>query len=292
MADSRGRSISTIESDIFNQVSSVVTKNIIFIGLTGSGKSSLIKVVSGKSLDKASSDDVKMTFEAVTNQVGFAKGNKITVDSKDYVINAFDTVGFGDPSTPFTVILRQIAQRLRIDLNEIHRVVLCFKMDRLRARMAEELNAAYKFFKFLGAKDKNFLVAITFTDFYNKKTIDNFIESLKKSKHFKFIEDGKMTITKLAFPNFSECDDDPGLVDYMKRKVRESQGRLLKDLVLTQEDPFNPLKALMDLEKDSFNDFCELLTKTDNESGFFRVFRKDTAEDIRIEMRKLKGMPG
>lgn len=279
------------DSDALQAVEKSITKNIIFIGLTGSGKSSLIKVVSGKSMDKSSSEDVKMSFDPVTSQINYSKGNTIRLSDADYIIDAFDTVGFGDPSTPFTVILRQIASRLRIDLNEVHKVVFCFKMDRLRARMAEELNAAYKFFKFLGAKDKNFVIAVTFTDFYNKITIDKFIESLKKSPQFKFIEDAKLPIIRLAFPNFSECDDDPRLVDYMKEKVRESSKNVIREIIQAKEEPFNPLKALMELENSDFNMFCDLLTKTENSSGFFKSFRRDTAEDIRIELRKLKGMP-
>ena len=76
------------------------------------------------------------------------------------LFNLFDTVGLGDPDVDVPTILRQIVDTTQTDLAIIHKVVFCFKMDRLRAKMSEDLNILYNFFKMVGAKPENFVIFI------------------------------------------------------------------------------------------------------------------------------------
>jgi hypothetical protein len=55
-----------------------------------------------------------------------------------YMVNLFDRVGFGDNNVNAPTMHAK-------QLSKIHKVVFCFKMDRLRAKMSEELNILFNF---------------------------------------------------------------------------------------------------------------------------------------------------
>lgn len=129
----------------------------------------------------------------------------------------FDTVGVGDNDVGIAKILQQIIECMPTHLAEIHKIVLCFKLDRLRMKMSEELNIMYNFFKMLGAKPENFVICLTFCDTYNINTINKFWEGLKQRTDLEMVKDIK-TIVFTSFPNLEETDDDENLIHYLKKK--------------------------------------------------------------------------
>ena len=104
-----------------------------------------------------------------------------------YTLTLVDTVGLGDDQIDIQVILKQIVDNIPLCLAKIHRVVFCFKMDRLRAKMSEELSIMYKFFKMVGAKAENFVLCLTFCDILNDKTIQTFWDELKKCEDLEMV---------------------------------------------------------------------------------------------------------
>ncbi|UJR19768.1 hypothetical protein I4U23_022902 [Adineta vaga] len=188
------------------------SRNILIAGLTGSGKSSIIKSIISPDHDSPIS---KMSICSVTKNLALYGDNKIKDHSPDnknaeYIVNLFDTVGLGDPDVDVPTILRQIVDATQTDLAKIHKVVFCFKMDRLRAKMSEDLNILYNFFKMVGAHPDNFVICLTFCDILNNETISAFWDELKVHSDLAMVKEVK-NVTYTSFPNISECDTNPGI---------------------------------------------------------------------------------
>lgn len=89
-------------------VSKVKSRNILIAGLTGSGKSSIIKSIISQDADVPIA---KMSVRSVTKDLALYGDNKIkdlSPGNKDgeYIVNLFDTVGLGDPDVDVPTILR------------------------------------------------------------------------------------------------------------------------------------------------------------------------------------------
>jgi len=195
------------------KVSNINTMNILIVGLTGSGKSSIIESLCG-------SDEVKiakMCPVPVTKNLNMYLDNKVQKNGKEYVINLFDTVGLGDGVTDVPTILKQIMEIMPKELSWISKIVFCFKMDRLRAKMSEELSILYNFFKMVGAKEENFVMCLTFTDILSDDTIGKFWTELEKVEELPMVREIK-NVTYTSFPNIAECEKDEDLIKYLKKK--------------------------------------------------------------------------
>jgi predicted GTPase len=118
----------------------IETVNVLVAGLTGSGKSSIIKAICA-----GDQVDVQMSPNSVTTNLTMYANNLIVnpnpdMKRKKYTVNLFDTVGLGDNNVNVPTILRQIVEFMPKYLSTVHKIVFCFKMDRLRKKMSEELN--------------------------------------------------------------------------------------------------------------------------------------------------------
>ena len=191
------------------QVEKIKDRVILIVGLTGSGKSSIIKAICTHD-DEGEEVQAKMSVRSITKNLHKYSNNLIpnpTDPDDKYAVTLIDTVGLGDNQVDVQVILKQIVDNIPISLSKIHRVVFCFKMDRLRAKMSEELSIMYKFFKMVGAKPENFVICLTFCDILNDKTIQEFWNDLKDYEDLEMVKEIK-SVTFTSFPDLRECDND------------------------------------------------------------------------------------
>jgi GTP-binding protein EngB required for normal cell division len=261
-------------------VRKVVTKNILIVGLTGSGKSSIIESL----CNPGQMNMVKMSPKSVTQNLSMYLDNKIvdpTDSNKEYIINLFDTVGLGDGTVDVPIILRQIIEVMPKELSKIHKIVFCFKMDRLRAFMSQELTMVYNFFKLVGAKPSNFVVCLTFCDILNDKTIGQFWNELKKMEDLPMTEEVK-SVTYTSFPNLSECDNDVELIKYIRNKIERSKLRIFNSVVVSPEDAFFPHDVMVKMTEVDFKKLCDTLRtfRNNKKHWFWGMFRDTDQEEM------------
>jgi GTP-binding protein EngB required for normal cell division len=264
-------------------VKKVVTKNILIVGLTGSGKSSIIDALCNPGVENV----VKMSPKSVTKNLAMYLDNKIidpTDDTKEYIINLFDTVGLGDGTVDVPIILRQIIEVMPKELSKIHKIVFCFKMDRLRAFMSQELTMMYNFFKLVGAKPENFVMCLTFCDILNDKTIGEFWNELKKFEDLPMTVEVK-AVTYTAFPNIQECDTDHDLIKYLRNKIEKSKLRVFRSVVMSPEVAFFPHDTMVKMNELDFKKLCETLrTYRNSKKGWFWGIFKDTDQEEMLKV--------
>jgi len=270
------------------KVNKIKDRNIVIVGLTGSGKSSIIKSLCSLN-DKNCA--VKMSFKSVTTNLTMYENNLVTNpnDSSDqYSTNLFDTVGLGDTDVDVPDILRQIIEDIPKNLSKIHRIVFCFKMDRLRAQMSEALNLVYHFFKLVGAQPENFVVCLTFCDILQDSTIKNYWDELTKNDVLELMKEIKK-VTYTSFPNFAESDKDENLVAYLKKKTNASKIRIFQNVIQADCEPFYPYETITKMQQLNFDKMCEMLLNYRPKSKFWKFLSgKNEQQEILRNLQKLR----
>lgn len=265
----------------------IKNKNIIMVGLTGSGKSSIIESLYPEKVDIS-----RLSVKPITDNINIYGDMKVVnpSDRKDeYSINLFDTVGIGDKNVSTSTILRQIIEKMPEDLSKIHKIVFCFRMDRLRAKMSEDLTTLYQFFKMVGAKPDNFVLCLTFCDLYNNKTISNFWDEIKKFDDLPMTKEIK-TIVYTSFPKLTECDEDPQIQNVLKNKIKLSKLRVFKEIIAKDETAFYPNKIIEKMNTVDFNSLVEMLKRdlTQKRHWFFGLFERQDQDILLSNLNKLR----
>jgi hypothetical protein len=159
-------------------------------------------------------------------------------------------------------------------------------MDRLRAKMSEELSVMYKFFKMVGAKPENFVICLTFCDILNDKTIQAFWDDLKNYDDLEMIKEIK-AVTFTSFPDLDECDNDMTLKIYLQRKARTSRLRVFNSIIQTEARPFHPQDAMLRMPAVDFDVLCGIL-KSYNEKRrwYWGILNKTDQEEMISQLMK------
>jgi GTP-binding protein EngB required for normal cell division len=283
----RNRSNSFIMNEIdfsesrtsLKKVVKVKSRNILVVGLTGSGKSSIIGSICGVE------GIASLRLRSVTSNITLYQDNKITDpdNGDEYVINLFDTVGLGDQNVDVPKILKQIIEIMPTELSKIHKIVFCFKMDRLRAFMAQELNSVYNFFKLVGAKIENFVICLTFCDILNNKTIGDFWNEMKETADLEMAKEIRQ-VTFVSFPNLHECDQVDSLLEYLKGKIENSKVRIFNSVVKGEIEPFYPHSIMTRMPEEDFTKIVGVLRSYRTRKHWFWSMFEDKDQE---EMLKL-----
>jgi GTP-binding protein EngB required for normal cell division len=260
----------------------IKSRVILIVGLTGSGKSSIIKAICSHD-ENGQPVQVKMSVRSVTKNLQ-EYSNNLVINPKDrddkYAVTLIDTVGLGDTHVDVQTILKQIVENMPICLSTIHRIVFCFKMDRLRAKMSEELSIMYKFFKLVGAQPENFVLCLTFCDILNDKTIGAFWEDLKKYEDLEMVKEIE-NVTYTSFPNLDECDNDESLRVYLDRKARISRRRVFSSVISDEARAFHPHDAMIRMPPVDFDVLCGLLKNYNQKRRWYwGVINKTEQEEM------------
>ena len=275
------------EEDITSQ--KITQRVILIVGLTGSGKSSIIKALCSGEDEQGNAVQVKMSFRSVTKNLQ-EYSNNLIINPKDkndkYAVTLIDTVGLGDTQVDVQTILKQVIENIPLCLSKIHRIVFCFKMDRLRARMSEELSVMYKFFKMVGAKAENFVLCLTFCDILNDRTIGEFWEELKLCEDLEMVKEIQK-VTYTSFPDLDECDDDEYLRKYLHHKARTSRRRVFSSIISDDARPFYPHDAMIRMPPVHFDVLCGLLKTYDHKrKWYWGVINKTEQDDMINQLMK------
>jgi GTPase SAR1 family protein len=279
------------DTDVDDFTTTVITnKNILVVGLTGSGKSSIISAICNVQEGKEIS---QMSCKSVTTNLTMYPNNKIvnpTKKSDEYSINCFDTVGLGDGKISVPVILKQIIDLMPKQLSTIHQVVFCFKMDRLRAEMSKELSIVYNFFKLVGAKPEHFTICLTFCDILNNQTIKRFWDELATIELPLVKEISKVTYT--SFPNLKEVDSDEGLQEYLRKKFKMSKRRVFQSIIEGQIEPFYPFETFSEMTDIDFNNLCQVLQDFKMPTNWlWRLWDKSEQDEIIKQLKAFRRQP-
>ena len=270
------------------QVEQIKDRIVLIVGLTGSGKSSIIKAICSHD-DDGAAVQTKMSVNSITKNLHKYSNNLIPnpTDPEDkYAVTLIDTVGLGDNQVDVQVILKQIVDHIPISLSKVHRVVFCFKMDRLRAKMSEELSIMYKFFKMVGAKVENFLICLTFCDILNDQTIQAFWDELKKNEDLEMVKEIK-SVTFTSFPDLNECDNDKTLKSYLERKARISRRRVFTSIIEADARPFFPQEAMIRMPAVDFEVLCGILKNYNTQrKWFWGLLNKTDQEEMINQLMK------
>lgn len=263
-------------------------RNLIVVGLTGSGKSSIISSLLQQRDDTR---EIAMGTMLPGTKTMAAYENNLWVDpilspGKKYMLNLVDTIGLGDSETSTTDVIADILSQLPKTLQTIHRVVFVVKVDRLRIRMAEDFAMIFQFFEGLGMKKENLSLVLTFCDFLSTEFIESFLEELGKTFH-KF-NDELVQRTYVSFPRLQDLDIKneyyPHLETYFKWKISASRQAIFEDIIKPDATPFNPLNAILSMPDNEYRQFRSIFEDGPAARGFFgrpvnAVLRVTTAFD-------------
>lgn len=204
------------------------------------------------------------------------------------MVNLFDTVGLGDNDVSVPSILKEIVDCMPKKMAEIHKIVFCFKMDRLRIKMSEDLNILYNFFRLMGAKPENFVIYLIFCDSLKDSTIESFWNELRNRSDLEMVKEDT-TVIFTAFPNLDECDTDNRLVEYLKDKMRTSRLRIFNNLIAKNANSFYPYDNMVKMPTINFNNLCSLLgSYHSNSHGWWSLFEKTDQDEIINRLKKIR----
>ena len=181
-------------------------RNVIVIGRTGSGKSTLINKVIGQSVLKA-----KFSFSSVTKQIEQIAGN-LEIDSQTYDITFIDTVGIHDGSLYDEKSNSQIIADIKKAITDrftigVHLILVTLNLQQLSGddkEMFKMLQSRFKptFWKIA-------VLVFTHCDLLNERAIKERISDFKTNKATRDIaEKFEDRIVTVGFPSLDDIKEE------------------------------------------------------------------------------------
>lgn len=217
----------------------VKTKNILLVGLTGSGKTSLVSGLANND-GKVDNQDVRSGPRAVTKNIHKYASLQVTHDSTDYVLNFYDTRGIADPDKNIDQIKQEWEEFVTTELAQLDVVVLVFRPDRLRRGIPDEIHSIFQFFKHAGATSDNFVVVLSHCEWRNDETIDDYWEQISTDPDMKDVFSFCKSYAPVGFPKVSDYDveNHPELTSLCRASVQQSR-ELFISAIIHPSTPLN-----------------------------------------------------
>ena len=142
---------------------------ILLIGETGTGKSTLINNLVGQEIASVCDDMDPGTLRVIQHKVSVVEG---------VIVNIYDTPGLGDTRGNGAEEEDLKYMKSRLDKEEIHLVIYCFKMT--ETRMRKGLIRTFEEYHKLGVPWEKTVITLTFADMYRKENIMTQISQKQK----------------------------------------------------------------------------------------------------------------
>ena len=178
-------------------------RNIVVLGKTGAGKSTVANQILGKKHFKVST-----STQSVTRRIKNGEA-RITVDDIDYNIKIIDTVGLFDTGS---ITNKQVIQLIKSHFQEkvpegVNLVLFVFKEGRFTDE--EKLAFEYVIAKFSKEISDISALVITNCELKCEKARERIIDEFKRNPKTKpFAEFAKKGIYTFGYPNIEEIDDE------------------------------------------------------------------------------------
>ena len=192
------------------------TRNVIVLGKTGCGKSTL----ANKIICKDGSFKIGSELQCVTAEVEMVT-ETVNIDGKDYKINMIDTVGFQDPTRHDSDIMKDIKKELRLRCPEgLNLIIFVYKNGRFTKDEQKIFTRISNNFSDI-IKDFSLLV-ITNCDGkkpeIRKKIVQDFTEAEVTKKFGAMMQKG---IYCVGLPDIKEINEQsmPTIMDEMKNDM-------------------------------------------------------------------------
>lgn len=209
-------------------------KTILLVGLTGSGKSRFLNIISGKN------DASSMSAKPISHSVKTMGG--IMINDTSY--NLIDTIGLGDPEQNIDEIIREIKMTLFMRCPVQQLVFVFIKMDRLRAKISNDMNQFLNDLEKFGMTTDNVKLIITFKDWFSEEVCKRFYESLLHSdlhpilKRCEYVFINTVNIREVKEEYKKQClfdvNDDVKRIIYMIEKSK-AQPFIIKSSLIAQQ---------------------------------------------------------
>jgi GTP-binding protein EngB required for normal cell division len=161
-----------------NNVKNLTERNIIFLGMTGVGKSAIINSLKPNDVKEM---DSKVSIKPVT--IKCKRLNRFQMIFKEfddllpYDITLVDTIGLGDVENKTDDVIDQIKYFVMNEFKVVDLVCICVSVNMRKDRM-QDIGILCDFLKTaMEVTNQNTCFIITHTDFYSKQFIDNFKEN-------------------------------------------------------------------------------------------------------------------
>ena len=198
-------------------------KTILLCGLTGSGKTRFLNLIMGEDEESA------MRTTPVSKKIKAYSGIKIEETS----INMIDTVGLGDPTEDIDEITHEIMKSLFLNCPKLNQVLVFIKMDRLRAKISEDMNQLLNNFEACGMNQHHLHLVITFKDWFNQECCDAFYQSLLLTNIHPLLKSCDYSFISLA--NLNEVNGE-----FKQACVRHLQSDVNHMIKVITKDPIKP----------------------------------------------------
>eukprot|EP01130_Rhizamoeba_saxonica_P016308 TRINITY_DN7517_c0_g1_i1.p1 TRINITY_DN7517_c0_g1~~TRINITY_DN7517_c0_g1_i1.p1 ORF type:complete len:256 (+),score=43.30 TRINITY_DN7517_c0_g1_i1:27-770(+) len=172
----------TIEN---NNTNTPNTKCIVFIGPTGTGKTSVILYLSGGT-ENQDPELANIGGEIVTKIVELYQSD-IYENQNPYIFNMIDTISLGSDISS-AAIYEQIFNKMKIYGMAVDHIVIVAKIERYRNKVRDDMKDMIRKFRESGARDENFSLLITHIDPWVNDLRRNFIENYVEYHELTFIE--------------------------------------------------------------------------------------------------------
>ena len=161
-----------------------------------------MKALSGQQFDVTSSGKAskEMMFEPYRTL--------ITYQDKQFVLKACDTRGLNDPDIKDEDTYEAVKNLYLSEFNLINRVVVCFKLDRIRAGIDKSIISLVKYLKTIGFKKENVILALTFCDGYKSDQINNYINEMKDHPLVSDLFTFALEIVPTSLPDLTKQEND------------------------------------------------------------------------------------
>jgi GTPase Era involved in 16S rRNA processing len=142
--------------------------SFIVLGVTGSGKTTMINYITAKDQRDIEGDDMGVSVMSKTTKIAI-KESEFTTKGQKYNLRFIDTIGFDAVDMDPRVLIQDLMKEVIIhNVQSMNGVILLIKMERNRYHIMQQIDKVLLFFNKFKALKEHVLVVITHSAMYTQ----------------------------------------------------------------------------------------------------------------------------
>src|SRR3989338_5916375 len=270
----------------FRETETLNEQTILVVGVTGSGKTSLIQYMTKKYDEEIELDKIKATSASSTKDIiHYESDYFIDHDKTKHKFQFYDTIGIGADDIKIDTISILINKMIQITPT-LNKILIVMKMERNRDNVIRDLHQMIAFFNKIGAKERHLYLILTHAE-HELDPLD-FIKKMVED-----INTNPFTTLKIPLTNtLSACFANlltikPMFLEVYRKEVAASREKMF-ELLKSKSEPFAPLSGTVDRLLDSVHGIEDKLNQADSKYIYCMNRIQQTVESSDLKLAYTK----